>query len=254
MMLPLHNIDTFPVKYCMIVFSSSLAPRPDYYWTKGHTDVWGHQLICTSKRKAACPCIFSIEPSFNVRGLCKDAVMDTNYKLADHKSMDKDLIEDGGKMDDEDTRSYVGPKGWVISRHGNDRIWRMEHQSYPELSLTMLDMDALPIGRHNWKINNNVCNQGITNVQSLLFSSCKEEQFTCDDGKCLEITQRCNNIEAIVFFINVFFINIKKFFKDCDDVSDEKNCQIIAIDEEKYLRSKPPPSDSMDTKLPVTLR
>ena len=60
-------------------------------------------------------------------------------------------------------------------------------------------------------------------------------------------------VHTRLFYI-CFFINIKKFFKDCDDVSDEKNCQIISIDEEKYLRSKPPPSDSMDTKLPVTLR
>jgi len=72
----------------------------------------------------------------------------------------------------------------------------MTHQSYPDLSLQMMDMDALPIGRHNWKIHNNVCNQGATNIQALLISGCKEEEFTCDDGKCVDITQRCNNIEV----------------------------------------------------------
>jgi len=40
--------------------------------------------------------------------------------------------------------------------------------------------------------------------------------------------------------------------KDCDDVSDEKNCKIVALDPEKYLKSKPPPSGGK--KLPVTLR
>ena len=40
--------------------------------------------------------------------------------------------------------------------------------------------------------------------------------------------------------------------KECDDVSDEKNCKIVALDPEKYLKSKPPPSGG--EKLPVTLR
>ena len=40
--------------------------------------------------------------------------------------------------------------------------------------------------------------------------------------------------------------------KDCDDVSDEKNCKIVALDPEKYLKSKPPPSGGK--KLPVTVR
>ena len=47
---------------------------------------------------------------------------------------------------------------------------------------------------------------------------------------------------------------ISKTFKDCDDVSDEKNCRTIAIDPEKYLKSKPPPSLQAGTKLPVMLR
>ena len=42
--------------------------------------------------------------------------------------------------------------------------------------------------------------------------------------------------------------------KDCDDVSDEKNCRTVAIDPEKYLKSKPPPSLEARSKLPITLR
>ena len=35
-------------------------------------------------------------------------------------------------------------------------------------------------------------------------------------------------------------------------MSDEKNCKTIAIDPEKYLKSKPPPS--VGSKLPIVLR
>ena len=73
----------------------------------------------------------------------------------------------------------------------------MNHTHYPELTLTMLDTDALPVGRHTWKMENNACNQGETSTQVLVMSACQESEFTCDDGKCVNITQRCNNIEVI---------------------------------------------------------
>ena len=123
--------------------------------------------------------------------------MDITYKLADHEPSSERPT--GWGWDEGDTRRYVGPKGWIISRSQSDKLWRMKHHYYPDLTLTMLEMDALPIGRHNWKIENNVCNQGVTNSQSLLISGCKEEEFTCDDGKCLDINKRCNNIEVNLF-------------------------------------------------------
>ena len=102
------------------------------------------------------------------------------------------------------TRGYVGPKGWKTTRSSDDKLWRMKHRSYHVPTLTMLDVDALPIGRHQWMVEKNVCNQGEISVENLLISVCKEDQFTCDDGKCLEIGQRCYDIE------------------ECDNVSDEK--------------------------------
>ena len=43
-------------------------------------------------------------------------------------------------------------------------------------------------------------------------------------------------------------------FKECDDVSDEKNCRTVYIDPEKYLKTKPPPSIIENSKLPLKLR
>ena len=133
-----------------------------------------------------------MEAVFSVRGLCNDAVMDTQYKFASHAP---------GKMLDNidettSARSYVGPKGWIISRNETDRKWRMSHYHYTDQTLTMLDMDMLPMGRHKWMIENNVCNEGLTSSQVLQISGCNTQQFTCDDGKCINISQRCNNIEV----------------------------------------------------------
>ena len=83
--------------------------------------------------------MFSKEPTFRIRGLCKEAVMDTQYKFAD--------ISPGSySYNSMDYRSFVGPKGWLISRNIGDLSWRMTHYHYSDLTLTMLDQDVFPIG------------------------------------------------------------------------------------------------------------
>ena len=65
-------------------------------------------------------------------------------------------------------------------------------------------------------------------------SSCDTEQFTCDDGNCVPLAGRCDSVT------------------DCDDVSDEKNCQLVSLDVNKYLKEKPPtPVNS--SKFPVNV-
>ena len=124
----------------------------------------------------------------SVRGLCKEAVMDTQYKFARHAP--------AKIYQNTESRRYIGPKGWIISRNIKDGRWRMSHYHYTHLTVTMLDMDTLPVGRHKWRMENNVCNEGVTSSQELQISACSEEQFTCEDGKCIRISQRCNNIEV----------------------------------------------------------
>ena len=78
-----------------------------------------------------------------------------------------------------------------------DYMDSMSHYHYTDLRLTMMDNDImLPVGRHKWRVENNACNEGETSPEILLLSGCDEGQFTCDDGKCLEISQRCNGIEV----------------------------------------------------------
>ena len=144
-------------------------------------------------------CVFKKAPTFTVRGLCKDAVMDTRYKFAQHPP--GPLGEENG-----DSRSYVGPKGWIISQDKSDNRWRMTHYHYTDLTLTMLDQDTVPVGRHKWLVKNNACNEGKTSSAILQISGCKEEQFTCDDGKCIAMSQRCNNIEVRPSYSSNFFL------------------------------------------------
>ena len=195
-MLPTYHMTIYsPMQFCISCLSPLLEPPEDhdFFSIKNPSCLLE---TCDYKRTDQIPCVFNNEPNFSVRGLCEDAVMDIHYKFLDHKPMNQS--ENLGMADwgYDNTRGYVGPKGWTISRSPGDKLWRMEHISYEELSLTMLDMDALPVGRHQWRIENNVCNQGETSIETLLISGCQEDQYTCDDGKCLNINQRCNNIEV----------------------------------------------------------
>merc|ERR1739838_316029 len=86
-----------------------------------------------------------------------------------------------------------------------------------------------------WEVSNYTCNQGQTVEMELLLSTCYEDQFTCNDGTCIPLEYRCDNKQ------------------DCLDVSDEKQCKIIAIDEEKYLKDKTPPPLQEGKNLDVML-
>ena len=143
-------------------------------------------------------CQFEKEPTFKLRGLCYDALIDTKYKLAEIAPFDlsKHILYHDVSLWGKHVRSFVGPKGWVISFNTTDDKWIMTHYYYTDLTLTMMAKNTLPFGRHKWRIENNICNEGRTSSEILQLSACPEGGFTCDDGKCLEISQRCNNIEV----------------------------------------------------------
>ena len=179
---------------CFLCFGQRKKPLEDF-WNNRTKSICAQEQ-CTTLRFEPYICVFTDEPALTVRGLCKDAVMDTQYKFADHEKFADDLEQVGWTYWYEEYREFVGPKGWIISRNRKDLKWRMTHYYYTELSLIMLDSDALPVGRHKWLVENNVCKEGETSTEILQLSSCAEEQFTCDDGKCLQMSQRCNNIEV----------------------------------------------------------
>ena len=194
MMIYMHQADAIVRKQCGACRSSMKDPNPDHTFLF-KTIAWCQYNSCTQKRNDGAMCSFPTEPTFKVRGLCSDAPMDTQYKLADHQPMDLSLSQKYWEWGP-DTRGYVGPKGWTITRNHTDKSWRMTHYYYTDLSLTMQDSDRLPVGRHKWRVENNICNEGETSSETLLISACEEGDFTCDDGKCLDISQRCNNIEV----------------------------------------------------------
>ena len=70
--------------------------------------------------------------------------------------------------------------------------------------------------------------------RGLLLTSCKIGQFSCDNGQCIDIVNRCDGVPH------------------CDDLSDEKSCQLVNIDPEQYLKGKTPPSEAANLPVEVS--
>ena len=99
--------------------------------------------------------------------------------------------------------------------------------------------EKYPFGKREWTIVNDTCSTEETEKKVLNLSPCDSSSFTCDDGICIPMTSRCD----------------QKL--DCEDVSDEKNCKIVILDEKSYLKDKPPPPlgglDIVDVKIRMEL-
>ena len=63
--------------------------------------------------------------------------------------------------------------------------------------------------------------QRTSNTKELKLTGCKEGEFTCNDGQCIKMEERCNQVP------------------DCEDKSDERGCRLIVL-EGDYNKNIPP--------------
>ena len=84
------------------------------------------------------------------------------------------------------------------------------------------------LGKYNWTIKGEkACSNGSPAIRiQLKLTGCQEGNFTCDNGQCIPMEKRCDQIP------------------DCRDKSDEKGCKLIVI-EESYNKNIPPISSSI---------
>ena len=98
---------------------------------------------------------------------------------------------------------FYGPSGWKLNWEEEDKLWKISNERYPGLQLItkttnndiFLGVTAnvtetkYPVGSHQWIISGDGC-QSQPYHSLLTLSACTKDQFTCDDGLCVEMTTR----------------------------------------------------------------
>ena len=171
---------------------------------------------CTVNIKMAfiyCPCFFPVPPHLTLRGLCPDSHIDQAY-LARNDPVTGYLYFYGSHKT---TARYDGKK------------WNMLTAFFNTSASTDARPDTFILGKHTWSIDGDSedCHSGKPYTTELKMTGCKEGSFTCNDGQCIKMVQRCNQVP------------------ECRDKSDEVGCQLIFL-ENNYNKNIPPIGQTVD--------
>ena len=89
--------------------------------------------------------------------------------------------------------------------------------------MTRASQNSYALGKHNWTISGDTyyCSEGKDYTLEMKLTGCNKTQFTCDDGQCIKMEERCDQMSQ------------------CWDESDEQNCKILVL-QHGYNKEVPP--------------
>ena len=159
-------------------------------------------------------CLCPSKPSFylRLRGLCAHSDVDKYYQPMNSFS-------DFARL------QFVGHRMSTIKYDEKSKNWKLSGWSNVS-GLSYAAHHTYSLGKQNWSINGDLgCNaNGEEYTGHLKLTGCNTTgQFTCDDGQCVTMEQRCDQ------------------HSDCRDRSDETNCDILVL-VKGYNKNVPPVS------------
>ena len=176
-----------------------------------------------------CSCQFPEKPTLFLRGLCKDSHIDQVY-LPQNSPQDGEL-------------SYFGNSKTQARFVRDDNQWKIEVFLYNTSAISNEIGKRFMLGKQNWTIegDSNKCHDGKPYKITLKLTGCQEGEFTCDDGQCVTIEERCNQVP------------------DCRDESDERGCKLIIL-KDGFNKNIPPikrgvngSADATNVSISITL-
>ncbi|XP_063874968.1 uncharacterized protein LOC135108154 isoform X2 [Scylla paramamosain] len=181
------------------------------------TTLQGVWDIESCQREVCTACQFERSLPLKIRGLCAESHFDRSYYI--YGTLSFRPVFNGARLSRIEWRDN---STWVLYQMDN-----------PFIRAHMLDSTdtGYPVGVHDYEVIGDKCPG---KVQRLKLTSCRGNTFTCGDGECIDISRRCN-LEL-----------------DCDDHSDELNCDTLII-QPGYEKRLPPPKIDSNTPAGVAI-
>ena len=174
-----------------------------------------------------CPCSYQAQPILHLRGVCSNTDLELRYSPFQLPANPTDVF-------------FVGQISAKITFNSSLHQWIIADKYKAVEARTDASHNSFALGRNNWTITGDKIecskNQSSYTIE-LKLTGCKENEFTCDDGQCVKMERRCNQLP------------------NCRDKSDERGCKIMLLEPGYNKRVPPirPASQDDDTVIPVTV-
>ena len=167
----------------------------------------------TSKTKCLCE-----KSALQLRGLCKNSPLRGKNEERGLQYFPRQCTKLSCKNTN-DEESFLA--GGISTKIAIDKgEWKLTHAKDDLFAVSEAPEGSYPLGKHAWNFYNDECYNGSYKAE-LKLTGCKDDEFTCDDGQCVDMKQRCDQTPQ------------------CEDDSDEKGCQLILLNE-GYNQIVPP--------------
>ena len=165
-----------------------------------------------------CLCESQPRPDLKFLGLCKETHIDRSYQPQNDV---KDIR----------TLTIVG-HSTSIQYDQNQMLWLMNVANSNVTGTSEASHKSFTLGKNTWTIfGDRGCNKKSNFYETeLKMSGCKDGNFTCYDGQCVSMAERCDQVP------------------NCRDHSDEKGCHVLVL-EEGYNKRVPPVGKNEEGKL-----
>ena len=148
-----------------------------------------------------CLCESQGQMFLTMRGLCPDSNID-KYFVPQNKEYDSQTL-------------FRGLFKTIIEHHKADNLWHLKVLGVNSKTVATSDASkhSFLLGLTKWTVvgDNIECNKGMPYTAILKLSGCKETEFTCHEGQCVRMGERCDQIIH------------------CRDQSDEDNCSLLVL-------------------------